>query len=93
MASQKITRQYPGKTADELYGRVHEVMERMATKVGMKYETDAEEKSGSVAMMGAKGVYEVKDGEVTVALDFPMIFPLKKQVTSTVEEKLDRLFA
>ncbi|HZZ83886.1 MAG TPA: polyhydroxyalkanoic acid system family protein [Anaeromyxobacteraceae bacterium] len=89
----EIKRSYPGKNAAEIYEKVHLVMNRMSEKLGMKYETDAAAKSGSVNKMGVKGAYAVKDGEVTVKLDFPMIFPMKKQVTQNIEEKLDGLFA
>lgn len=89
----EIKRSYPGKNADEIYEKVHVVMNRMSEKLGMDYQTDPAAKSGSVNKMGVKGAYQVKDGEVTVKLDFPFVFPMKKQVTQNIEEKLDGLFA
>jgi hypothetical protein len=90
-----ISRKYPGKTAQELYEKVDEVMQRLATKMGLKYDKHPEGKAGKVSKMGISGKYLARDGEVTVDLHFPMLIPgsMKKQVQDDIERRLDGLFA
>lgn len=91
--AQKIARQYPGKSAQEIYEKVHAVMANMAKKANLKYETDAASKTGKVSGMGVNGGYVCKDGSVEVDVAFPFIFPMKGMVTGQIEKKLDGLFA
>jgi hypothetical protein len=44
--------------------------------------------------MGMAGTYEVRDGEVTIDLKFPMIVPgsMKKTVEDAILKRLDNLF-
>ncbi len=90
-----ITRKYPGRKADEIYGRVDAVMERIAGEMRLQYRKDGAARSGTVSKMGIQGTYRVTDGEVTVDLSFPMLVPgsLKKKVQEDIERRLDRLFA
>jgi hypothetical protein len=91
----QIKRNYPGKSADEIYVKVDEVMERMRAKMGLKYDKDPDAKTGKVSKMGVSGTYLAKDGEVTIDLHFPMLVPgaMKKQVQADIERRLDGLFA
>jgi hypothetical protein len=91
----QIKKNYPGKSAHEIYVKVDEVMERMRAKMGLHYDKDPDAKTGKVSKMGVSGTYLAKDGEVTVDLHFPMLVPgsMKKQVQADIEKRLDGLFA
>jgi Putative polyhydroxyalkanoic acid system protein (PHA_gran_rgn) len=91
----QIKRNYPGRSADEIYVKVHEVMNRIAQKLSLDYQRDEGEKTGQVSKMGIRGSYKVTEGEVVVDLKFPMIVPgtMKKKVQEDIERKLDGLFA
>jgi hypothetical protein len=91
----QINKKYPGKSAEEIYEKVDQVMERLTTKMGLKYDKDPEGKTGKVSKMGISGSYLAKDGEVTVDLHFPMLVPgpMKRQVQEDIERRLDGLFA
>ncbi len=90
-----IRKQSPGKKADEIYARVDDVMQRLTTKMGLKYEKDPDRKTGKVSKIGISGTYLASDGQVTVDLHFPMLIPgsMKKQVQEDIERRLDGLFA
>ena len=90
-----ISRQYPGKNAQEIYEKVDQVMQRLSVKMGLKYDKDPKEKAGKVSKMGITGKYLAEDGQVTVDLHFPMLIPwsLKRQVQDDIERRLDGLFA
>lgn len=91
----QIKRDYPGKNAQEIYDKVDQVMERLTTKMGLKYDKDPAARAGKVSKMGISGSYLAKDGEVTIDLHFPMLVPgaMKKQVQEDIERRLDGLFA
>jgi Putative polyhydroxyalkanoic acid system protein (PHA_gran_rgn) len=91
----QFSRKYPGKNADEIYARVDQTMAQMAQKHSLAYQKDEAGKSGKVSRMGMAGTYQVRDGEVTVDLKFPMIVPgsLKKTVEDAIQKRLDSLFA
>lgn len=90
-----ITRKYPGKSDAEIYSRVDEVMEGVASRHSLHYRKDAAAKSGSVSMMGASGTYAVCDGQVTVELKYPLLVPgvMRRKVEEDIERELDGLFA
>jgi hypothetical protein len=90
-----IRRKYHGKSDPEIYRKVDGVMERLASELGLTYETDAATRSGKVAKMGISGKYAVKAGEVTVELAYPMLVPgsLRKKVEDKIESHLQDLFA
>ncbi len=91
----QIKRMYPGKSADEIYGKVDQVMERIAEKLSLDYRRDQGAKSGKVSKMGVTGSYAVRGDEVVVDLKFPMLVPgsMRKKVEEDIERKLDTLFA
>ena len=91
----QIKRQFPGKKATEIYEKVDEVMQRLSTKMGLKYDKDPARRTGKVSKMGIAGSYVASDGQVQIDLSFPMIIPgsMKKQVQEDIERKLDGLFA
>ncbi len=91
----QIKKTYPGKSAQEIYEKVDQVMQRLTTKMGLKYQKDPGSKTGKVSRMGISGSYFAKDGEVTVDLHFPMLIPgpMKKQVQEDIERRLEGLFA
>ncbi len=91
----QIKREYPGKDAQQIYEKVDEVMERLTTKMGLKYDRNPEAKTGKVSKMGISGVYVAGEGHVTIDLHFPMLVPgaMKKQVQEDIERRLDGLFA
>ncbi len=91
----QIKRQFPGKDATEIYEKVDEVMQRLSTKMGLKYDRDPVKKTGKVSKMGIAGTYVASDGQVQIDLHFPMLIPgsMKKQVQEDIERRLDGLFA
>ena len=91
----QINRKYPGKSAQEIYEKVDEVMQRLTAKMGLKYAKNPDDLTGSVTKMGISGSYAAKDGEVTVDLRFPVLVPgpMKRQVQEDIERRLDGLFA
>ncbi len=90
-----ISRKYPGKSAQEIYEAVDEVMQRLTTKMGLRYDKDPAARKGKVSKIGIAGTYLAREGEVTVDLHFPMLIPgsMKKQVQDDIERRLDGLFA
>lgn len=90
----RITRDYPGKSAAEIYERVHLVMGQIAEALSLDYRTDGAARSGSVSRMGINGAYHVRDGEVVVEVKYPMLIPgpLRRKVEETIETRLDGLF-
>lgn len=90
----QIKRKYPGKKAGEIYSRVDAVMERIAEKLSLDYQTDEGARQGKVSKMGISGSYAVRDEEVTVDLKFPMLVPgsMRQRVQDDIERKLDELF-
>lgn len=90
----QIKKTFPGRTADEIYEKVDEVMERIAHKLSLHYQRDGAAKAGKVSKMGISGSYLVRDGEVTVDLKFPMLVPgsMRDRVQSDIQRKLDELF-
>lgn len=91
----QIKKNYPGKSAGEIYSKVDEVMERIAEKLSLDYQRDGRAKTGKVSKLGISGAYLVRDGEVTVDLKFPMLVPgsMRQKVQDDIERKLDGLFA
>ncbi|HTT71193.1 MAG TPA: polyhydroxyalkanoic acid system family protein [Anaeromyxobacteraceae bacterium] len=91
----QIERKYPGKSAQEIYQKVDEVMERLAKKMGLRYDKDPAARTGKVSKMGISGRYAASDGAVVVDLHFPILVPgsMKKQVQDDIERRLDGLFA
>lgn len=90
----RIERKFPGRSADEIYQRVDEVMERIAGEMSLDYRTDEARRTGAVGRMGITGTYAVREGEVTVDLEYPMLVPglLRRKVEARIAEKLDGLF-
>ena len=90
----QIKRNYPGKSAGEIYTKVDEVMARIAQKLSLDYHKDQAAKTGKVAKMGISGSYVVRDGEVTVDLKFPLLVPgsMRQKVQDDITRKLDGLF-
>jgi hypothetical protein len=91
----QISRKYPGKSAQEIYEAVDQVMHRLSSKMGLKYDKDPGARKGKVSKMGISGTYLASDGGVTVDLHFPVLIPgsLKRQVQDDIERRLDGLFA
>lgn len=91
----QIKRSYPGKSTDEIYGKVDEVMQRIAQKLSLDYQKDGPSRTGKVSKMGVSGSYLVRGDEVVVDLKFPMLIPgsMREKVTQDIERKLDGLFA
>jgi hypothetical protein len=91
----QIKRSYPGKSTDEIYGKVDEVMQRIAQKLSLDYHKDGPGKSGKVSKMGVTGSYLVRGEEVVVDLKFPMLIPgsMREKVQQDIERKLDALFS
>ena len=91
----QIKRTYPGKSPDEIYGKVDEVMQRIAQKLSLDYHRDGEAKTGKDSKVGVSGSYLVRGEEVVVDLKFPMLVPgsMRQKVTEDIERRLDGLFA
>ncbi len=91
----RIHRKFPGRSAQEIYARVDEVMEAVAAEMSLDYRTDEARRTGTVGRMGITGSYAVGEGEVTLELEYPMLVPgaLRRKVEERIGERLDGLFA
>ncbi|HVO18458.1 MAG TPA: hypothetical protein VMU15_04335 [Anaeromyxobacter sp.] len=91
----RISRNYPGRTDQEIFARVDEVMRDVARRHSLDYESDGAGLRGSVAKLGGHGTFAVRGGEVAVELRYPMLVPgsLKRKVEEDIAQKLDGLFA
>lgn len=91
----RIARAYPGKSAAEIYQRVHVVMAEVAEALSLDYRTDGAARRGTVSRMGISGAYQVRDGEVVVDVKFPVLVPgpMRRRVEADIQRKLDGLFA
>ena len=91
----QFNKKYPGKNAEEIFAKVHEMMERIAQKLSLAYKSDPIKKAGAVSKLGVNGKYQVKEGEVSIDLHFPMLVPgsMKKKVEEDIQRKLDGLFS
>jgi len=90
-----IHRRFPGKSAQQIFERVDEVMEGIAGELSLDYRSDEVHRTGQVSKMGITGAFSVKEGEVSVELKYPMLVPasLRKKVEDRIGSKLDGLFA
>jgi hypothetical protein len=90
----QIRKEFPGKSADEIYEKVDQAMEHIASKLSLDYQRDGTARTGKVSKMGVSGAYFVRDGEVTVELKFPMLIPgpMRQKVQDDIARKLDGLF-
>lgn len=91
----RITRKFAGHQDDEIFEKVHEVMERIAGEFKLDYRQDEKLRSGEVSKMGIKGTFSVKSSEVVVEMKYPMLVPgsMRAKVEDHIERKLDALFA
>jgi hypothetical protein len=91
----QFSRKYPGKSAAEIFTKVDATMAQMADKHSLDYQKDPTSQTGKVSKLGIAGKYEVKDGEVTVDLKFPIIVPgsMKKSIEEAIQKRLDGLFS
>lgn len=89
-----ISKNYPGKSDEEIYGKVDAVMQGVAQRHRLDYRKDASSLTGSVSLMGASGSYAVRGGQVTVELKYPMLVPgsMRRKVEEDIERKLAELF-
>ncbi len=90
----QIKREFPGKSADEIWEKVDEIMMHLAQKLSLDYKKDGTARTGKVSKMGVSGAYFVRDGEVTIDLKFPMLIPgpMRQKVHDDIQRKLDGLF-
>jgi hypothetical protein len=94
MSTHRITRQYPGRNASEIFAKVDEMMSGMAARHGLDYRKDGAACSGAVSKMGVHGAYACRDGEVTVEVKFPMLVPhsMRRKLEEDIERRLTGLF-
>jgi hypothetical protein len=90
----RITRKFAGRTDDEIFEKVHEVMERIAEEFKLDYRQSEALRSGEVSKMGISGKFSVKSSEVVVDMKYPMLIPgsMRAKVEDHIERKLDSLF-
>jgi Putative polyhydroxyalkanoic acid system protein (PHA_gran_rgn) len=91
----RITRKFVGREDDEIFDKVHEVMEQIAREFSLDYRQDTALRSGKVSKMGITGAFSVKASEVVVDMKYPMLVPgsMRAKVEDHIERKLDALFA
>lgn len=91
----RIARKFVGHGDDEIFEKVHEVMERIAEEFKLDYRQDQSLRSGEVSKMGIKGTFSVKSSEVVVDMKYPMLVPasMRQKVEDHIERKLKSLFA
>jgi len=95
MSMHRITRQYPGKSAAEIFTRVDALMSGMAERHGLEYRKDDAACSGAVSKMGVHGAYACKDGEVSIEVKYPMLVPgsMRRKLEEDIERRLEGLFS
>jgi len=95
MATKTIERAFPGKKADEIYGRVEKVLRHMGEKYGIACEFDPGRKQIVVPeKMGVKGLCTIADGHARIELHHGMMgTAVVGTVKSYIEQKLDGLFS
>ncbi len=91
----RIVRKFDGRKDDEIFDRVHEVMEAIAAEFKLDYRQDGARRTGEVSKMGITGKFAVKASEVVVEMKYPMLIPasMRQKVEGHIERKLDALFA
>jgi len=91
----RITRRFEGRNDDEIFEKVHEVMERIAEEFKLDYRQTQALRSGEVSKMGISGKFAVKASEVVVDMKYPMLVPgsMRAKIEDHIERKLDALFA
>jgi hypothetical protein len=90
----RISRKFQGRTDQEIFARVDEVMRDVARRHALDYRCDGACLTGSVSKLGGTGIFAVQGGEVSVELKYPMLVPgsLKRKVEEDIARKLDGLF-
>ena len=73
----RISRTFSGHGDDEIFDKVHEVMERIADEFSLDYRQDGKLRQGEVSKMGITGKFAVKASEVVV--DYAL--RLKRELT------------
>ncbi len=91
----RISRKFSGHDDDEIFDKVHEVMERIADEFSLDYRQDGKLRQGEVSKMGITGKFAVKASEVVVDMKYPMLVPgsMRAKIEDHIERKLDSLFA
>jgi hypothetical protein len=91
----RISRKFTGRNDDEIFDRVHEVMEKIAQEFSLDYRQDGKLRQGEVAKMGITGKFSVRSSEVVVDMKYPMLVPgsMRAKIEDHIERKLDALFA
>ncbi len=91
----RISRKFSGRSDDEIFDKVHEVMERIAEEFSLDYRQDGKLRQGEVAKMGITGKFSVRSSEVVVDMKYPMLVPgsMRQKVEEDIERKLDALFS
>ena len=89
-----ITKKFPGRSDQEIFTKVDQVMAGVARKHSLDYRKDDAGRTGSVSMMGGSGSYAVRDGQVSIELKYPFLVPgaMRRRVEEDIERKLDGLF-
>ncbi len=91
----RITRRFSGRDDDEIFDRVHEIMERIAQEFSLDYRQDGKLRQGEVSKMGITGKFSVRGSEVVIDMKYPMLVPgsMRAKIEDHIERKLDALFA
>ena len=91
----RISRNFDGRPDDEIFEKVHEVMEKIAQEFSLDYRQNEKLRQGEVSKMGITGKFSVKSGEVVVDMKYPMLVPgsMRQKIEGHIERKLDGLFA
>ena len=93
MAKEKFEHSYPGKQPQAIYEATRKTLDEIATRHGLRHETDTVRFSGTIARMGANGRYQVNGEKLSLELEFGMLVPgpIRKRVADEINAKLDRL--
>ncbi len=91
----RITRRFSGHDDDEIFDKVHEIMERIAQEFSLDYRQDGKLLQGQVSKMGITGKFSVRASEVVVDMKYPILVPgsMRAKIEYHIERKLDSLFA
>jgi putative polyhydroxyalkanoate system protein len=94
MAVKVIEREYPGKSADQLYGEAEKILRKLGDRYGIACQFDPAGKKIVVPeKMGVKGLCTASDGKLRIELTHGLLGgALVGTVMSSIEEKMAKLF-
>jgi hypothetical protein len=95
LAAQRVEREFPGKTSQEIFDRAARSIDEIAGRYSLKHRPEPAALSGQVSRAGVEGRYRVLGERLTLDLDFSFLIPgpIRQRVREEVEARLGTLFS